>query len=102
MSLLHISIVILQHVFRTKPNPKFHGLKLHHLWLNSTRDDVTHISPILTTRCRGILWDTFDVYPDVPEGTFFSKTCRGARASDELGLSHGLTLQTPEFSVSLD
>lgn len=23
---------------------------------------------------RGILWDTFDVYPDVPEGTFFSKS----------------------------
>ena len=25
-------------------------------------------------RCRGILWDTFDTYPDVPEGTFFAKT----------------------------
>ncbi|CAE7353559.1 QSOX2 [Symbiodinium natans] len=23
---------------------------------------------------RGILWDTFDTYPDVPEGTFFAKT----------------------------
>ncbi|CAK9095527.1 unnamed protein product [Durusdinium trenchii] len=23
---------------------------------------------------RGILWDTFDMYPDVPEGTIFSKT----------------------------
>ena len=23
---------------------------------------------------RGILWDTFDTNPDVPEGTFFSKT----------------------------
>eukprot|EP00930_Biecheleria_cincta_P065788 TRINITY_DN5169_c0_g1_i1.p1 TRINITY_DN5169_c0_g1~~TRINITY_DN5169_c0_g1_i1.p1 ORF type:complete len:477 (-),score=52.21 TRINITY_DN5169_c0_g1_i1:438-1868(-) len=25
---------------------------------------------------RGILWDTFDTYPDVPEGTFFTKQFR--------------------------
>ena len=29
---------------------------------------------IVLPAARGILWDTFDVYPDVPEGTFFSKS----------------------------
>jgi hypothetical protein len=45
-----------------------------------------------TPRRRGILWDTFDVYPDVPEGTFFSKTCRVASDWGETtgGETHGL------------
>ena len=57
---------------RTKLTPKKKS------WLK-TPPETTRDSLRLTfshPRRRGILWDTFDVYPDVPEGTFFSKTCR--------------------------
>lgn len=50
---------------------RHHGLILYSEGSRSCGKD-----PYLTLdfSSRGILWDTFDVYPDVPEGTFFSKT----------------------------
>mmetsp|Transcript_44772 Transcript_44772/g.104319 ORF Transcript_44772/g.104319 Transcript_44772/m.104319 type:complete len:432 (+) Transcript_44772:81-1376(+) len=46
----------------------------HHGFILYTKGSRLDSYLTLDFSTRGILWDTFDTNPDVPEGTFFSKT----------------------------